>query len=254
MIQTQQLTKRYEHTTAIEHLTIEIPDGEIFGFLGPNGAGKTTTVKILTGTLAPTSGSASVEGWDVISHPLEVKKRVGYVPEHGLVYEAFTAREFLTFAGLLHLIPKKELATRITDLLHLMGLLPKADEKLAGFSKGMRQGVILASALLHNPRVLILDEPLMGLDANMARVLKEVIRYFAREGKTVIFCSHVLEVVEQLCTRLAILHQGHLIVAGDLATIQMGENAQSLEQAFGSLTGAGDPSLIARDILDAIRD
>lgn len=254
MIVTRELKKVYDGRAVVDCLSLHAREGEILGFLGPNGAGKSTTVKLLLGMIPPDSGTATVDGYDVQSHPIEVRRLIGYVPEHGVVYDAFTAREYLRFAGQLHMMEGHDLRTRIADLLDLLGLSTAADERMAGYSKGMKQGVILASALLHNPRILMLDEPLSGLDANLARVVKEIIRRFVVDGRTVFFCSHNLEVVERLCSRIMIIEKGKLIAEGTAQEISAVQGASSLEQAFGALTGAVDAEKVAADVLAAIQD
>src|SRR5262245_55731667 len=206
MIRLQKLAKSYGDREAVRGIDLEIPTGQLVGLLGPNGAGKSTTIKMLTGMLAPTSGTAEVEGFDVDREPLEVKRIVGYVPESGAVFDALTATEYLTFVASLYLIPDDEAALRIARFANFFDLdadtLP--DKPLAAYSKGMRQKVVITSALLHNPKVVFFDEPLNGLDANAALSFKTLITSLAREGKTIVYCSHILDVVERVCERVVI--------------------------------------------------
>src|SRR5580765_3719541 len=194
MIQTESLYKTYEGKAAVIDLSFRVEPGEILGFLGPNGAGKSTTVKILTGMIRPSKGRAIVAGYDVVEQPLEVKKRIGYVPETAALYDGLTAAEYLELIGCLHHLDRRTAETRSGELLELFGLGDVRQQRMTEFSKGMRQKVLIASALLHRPDVLFLDEPLDGLDANAAAVVKELLKKLAAQGKTILFCSHILEV------------------------------------------------------------
>ncbi len=254
MIRTQDLTKVFGTKTAVHRLNLEVPAGEILGFLGPNGAGKTTTVKMLTGMLAPTSGSAQVAGFDVGTQALEVKKRIGYVPESGALFESLTAWEYLELLADLHHLDPGVAAQRIEEFLTIFGIFEDKDCRLSTFSKGMRQKVLLCAAFLHNPEVLFLDEPLNGLDANAALVVKELLRQFAQQGKTIMFCSHILEVVERICTRIAIIHAGELVAEGDAQEIIRQTREPSLEQAFTKLTGAPDVRGHTEEFLQALQN
>jgi ABC-2 type transport system ATP-binding protein len=252
MVQFSEFTRRYGSFTAVDALTMEIPKGAIFGLLGPNGAGKTTTVKCLTGVLRPTLGRILVEGIDVAERPLEVKRLVGYVPENPVLFKSLTGREVLTLAGRLHHLEEAPLASRIAELLHAFGISGKADEQVQSYSKGTAQKVVIAAALIHNPRVVVLDEGLSGLDAPAAAVLKRLLRSFASAGRTVIFCSHVLEVVERLCDRIAIIAEGRVKAEGTVGEILAQSRATTLEQAFITLTGETDVAREAEDILGAL--
>jgi ABC-2 type transport system ATP-binding protein len=233
-------------------MTLSIPDGKIFGLLGPNGAGKSTTVKCITGVMRPSGGRVSVEGMDVVEKPIEVKALTGYVPESPALFKTLTGREILTLVGRLHHLDGALLSERIDELLSPLGLSSKADDQIQSYSKGMVQKLAIASALIHNPRVLVLDEVLSGLDAAAAAVLKKLLRAFADSGKTVVFCSHILEVVERLCDEIAIIAQGKLRVVGPVARILSDTGAATLEQAFIDLTGETDVAREASDILSAL--
>lgn len=252
MIATEQLSHFYGETRALHALDLRVESGEILGLLGPNGAGKSTTVKILTGLLTPTSGRAVVAGFDIVRQPLEAKQRLGYVPEQPALYETLTATEFLDVVSALHHLPDTVAAPRRDELLDLLGLGTARQQRLSAFSKGMKQRVVLAAALLHRPEVLILDEPLDGLDANSARVVKELLRSLAAQGRTILFCSHILEVVERMCTRIVILNKGEQIAEGRPDQIAASVNARTLDDAFAMLTGVRDASLISADILRAL--
>jgi ABC-2 type transport system ATP-binding protein len=207
---------------------------------------------MLTGMLRPTSGSARVAGFDVVEQPLEVKRRLGYVPESGALYETLTADEYLEMIAALHHMVPARAATRIGDLLDLFDLLGARDQRLSEFSKGMKQKVLIVAALLDNPDVLFLDEPLNGIDANSAMAVKELLRKLAAQGKTILFSSHILEVVERICTRIVIIHEGRRIIDGTTAEITRQTGTASLEEAFASLTGGRDAGQTSSDLLAAL--
>lgn len=252
MIQCDHLSKSFDEKLAVHDLSLNVHPGEIFGFLGPNGAGKTTTVKMLTGMLLPTSGAAKVAGFDVISQPLEVKKRIGYVPESGALFESLTAWEYLELISELHHLERGLAYRRMEEFLALFGILEDKDRHLAAFSKGMKQKVLIAAALLHNPEVLFLDEPLNGLDANAALIIKELLKKMAGQGKTILFCSHILEVVERICTRIAIIHRGELVTQGTTEEISRQTAEPTLERAFSKLTGVHDTGNHTDSFLQAL--
>jgi ABC-2 type transport system ATP-binding protein len=246
MISIRNLAKRFGDQTAVRGIDLEIPAGQLVGLLGPNGAGKSTTIKMLTGMLLPTSGTAEIGGHDVVRDPLAVKRIVGYVPETGAVFETLTGLEYLELVAALHHIPDDEAATRIQrfgeffDLDHATLQL----KQLSAYSKGMRQKVVIAAALLHNPDVVFFDEPLNGLDANAALSLKTLIQSLAHDGKTIVYCSHILDVVERLCERVVIIHQGAIVADGTVAELEAKSGATSLEQVFNKLTAT--ENLLAR--------
>ena len=252
MIRTERLTKRFGTKTAIAGLDLDISPGEVFGFLGPNGAGKSTTVKILTGLLAADSGQAFVAGFNVATHPIEAKQRLGYVPETPKLYESLTADAFLDVMGALYHLEPATSKTRRGAMLDLFGLADVRHQRLKEFSKGMRQKVVIAAALLHQPEVLILDEPFDGLDANSALVMKGLLREMAAQGKAILFSSHILEVVERLCTRLCIIDNGRKVAEGTTQEICGAFRAHSLDEAFSRLTGVREPSEVTADILAAL--
>lgn len=237
MIHFKDLSKHFGEKVAVDKITLDIKPGEILGFLGPNGAGKTTTVKMLTGMFRPTGGTATVAGFDVLKQPIEVKKRIGYVPETGALFESLTAWEYLELITDLHHMGRSLAHRRIEEFLELFGLAGERDQHLKGFSRGMRQKVLLSAAFLPNPEVLFLDEPLSGIDANAALIIKELLKKMALQGKTIMFCSHILEVVERICSRIAIIHSGNIVADGSPAEIIRQTSASSLERAFSILTG-----------------
>ncbi len=252
MIITHDLTKNYGAMMAVDRLSFRADPGEILGFLGPNGAGKSTTVKILAGMIKPTSGQAIVAGHDVVLAPLEVKKRIGFVPESGALYETLTADEYLEFVGCLHHLDAARRATRVDELLDLFQLTDVRGKRLQEFSKGMRQKVAIAAALLHTPEVLFLDEPLDGLDANTAMLVKELLKRLAAQGRTILFCSHVLEVVERICTRIVIIDHGRQIAEGTAREIMTRTGTPSLELAFHRLTGGAEAGVVTAEFLAAL--
>ncbi len=252
VIRASSLTKTYASTRALDGVSFEARPGEILGFLGPNGAGKSTTVKILTGMIRPTSGSATVAGFDVVSQPLEVKRRIGFVPETGVLYEALSPDEYFELVGCLHHLDRRTRRARADELAGLFGLDSVRGQRMFEFSKGMKQKVVLAAALLHKPEVLFLDEPLDGLDANIAMVVKELLKRMAAQGRTVLFCSHILDVVERTCTRIVIIDRGRKIAEGTAVELTAQTGVATLELAFNRLTGGAEAGSVTADFLAAL--
>jgi ABC-2 type transport system ATP-binding protein len=252
MINILDLAKSYGLVPAVNGVTFSVHPGEILGFLGPNGAGKSTTVKMLTCLIRPSKGTATVAGFDILKDPLEVKRRIGYVPESGALFETLTAWEFLQFVGELYHLEASLAHPRIEEFLTLFGLWDERNQRLQGFSKGMKQKVLICSAFLHDPDAVILDEPLNGLDANAGYVFKEVIKRLAAQGKAILFCSHILDVVEKICSRIVIINHGQLIAEGTPASISSAAGVKSLEEAFCSLTGVKDVQESADEFLQAM--
>jgi ABC-2 type transport system ATP-binding protein len=252
VIQTHKLSRNYGAKQALIELDLRIEPGEILGFLGPNGAGKSTTVKILTGLIQPSAGQAIVAGFDIVEKPLEAKQRLGYVPETGALYESLTPNEYLELMGCLYHLDSKTIAARRLELLDLFGLHDVSRQRMNEFSKGMKQKVAIAAALIHKPEALFLDEPLDGLDANAAMVVKELLKRMAGQGKTILFCSHILEVVERIATRIVIIDKGQKIAEGTAAAIAQQTGTQSLEGAFSHMTGVKDAGAVAGDFLAAL--
>lgn len=237
----QNLTKLYgknQEIKAVDGINLEIYEGETFGLLGPNGAGKTTTIRILNSIIKPTHGSASIAGHDIITDAKKVKEITGLLAESPGIYQKLTPVEFLEFMGALYHIPKAQLTTRIEGLLKFFLLYDRKDYLLEGFSTGMKQKVLIAAALIHNPSVIFFDEPTAGLDPRAAAIVKDLIYELAKqEGKTVIISSHILPIIEDLCDRIGIIYQGKLIIVGTLEEILDQTNCSTLEEAFISLTG-----------------
>lgn len=237
-IECRELTKRYGNLTALDHLDLTVAPGELFGFLGPNGAGKTTTIKLLTGLLRPTEGEARICGISVQERPLDAKRLVGYVPDNPFLYEKLTGVEFLNFVADLYSVPLKGRGERIAALLKQFDLEEKGDELIQGYSRGMRQKVALAGALLHDPKVLFLDEPTVGLDPRSTRTMKDVLRQVCENGGTVFVSTHILDVAERMCDRFGIINKGRLVATGTIAELRSraSEGASSLEDIFLMLT------------------
>jgi ABC-2 type transport system ATP-binding protein len=246
VIVTEALTRRFGEQAAVDGLSISVPAGAFYGFLGPNGAGKSTTINILTGLLAPTSGRALILGCDVVTEPLEVKRRIGVVPDGLALFERLTGEEQLRFVGRLYGLDAGETARRSGDLLEAMELGADARKLIAGYSHGMRKKLALCCALIHNPRLLFLDEPFEGVDAVAAKGIRDLLSRLVAGGQTTVFLtSHVLEIVERLCSHVAIVDHGRLVASGRLDDLRRGADGseQSLETLFLSLVGAGrDPA------------
>jgi ABC-2 type transport system ATP-binding protein len=242
------LRKEFSQHVAVAGVDLNVFGGEIFGFLGPNGAGKTTTIKMLIGLLRPSDGQALIGGYDIHATPIPAKAMLGYVPDQPSLPEKLTAREFLQFVGGLYRIPAADVERRGAELLKLFDLQHHSDELIGGFSHGMRQKTALAGALLHDPRVLFLDEPTVGLDPRSARLIKDILRQLAARGTAVFLTTHILEIAERLCDRVAIISGGRVIAAGTLNELRQGSAGQSLEDIFLSLTGGAEYAEIA-DVL-----
>jgi len=254
MITTENLSRSYGSKPALVGLNLTVEPGEILGFLGPNGAGKSTTVKILTGMIRPDAGRALVAGFDVVEHPMEVKKRIGYVPETATVYDGLTGSEYLELVACLYHLDSKTASSRRHELLELFGLTSAEDQRMSEYSKGMRQKVAIIAAMMHRPDVLIMDEPLDGLDANTARVIKELLKPMAGQGKTILLCSHILEVGDRMCSKIVIIDKGRLVASGTSEDLKHSTGETTLEGAFGKLTGHADVGQVASDFLAALKD
>jgi ABC-2 type transport system ATP-binding protein len=241
MIHTDKLTKVYGKSgsiRAVDELNLEVYEGETFGLLGPNGAGKTTTVRLLNCIIKPTSGSATVNGYDIVKEDMNVKKNTGLLAESPGLYEKLSAYEFLEFMGALYDVPNKILPERINSLLNLFGLSDRRDDLLEGYSRGMKQKVLIAAALIHDPPLLFFDEPTSNLDPAAALMVKDLIKTLVSSaGKTIFICSHILPVVEELCDRIGIINQGKLVALGTVEEILKQTKKKTLEEAFIAITG-----------------
>ena len=248
MIETINLTRKFGPLVAVKDLNLKVKAGELFGFLGPNGAGKTTTIRLLIGLLQPTAGTAIVAGHDVQQEPLAAKQAVGYLAEVPYLYGKLTGREFLRFVGGLYGLADEKSDARADQLLTLFDLTEKGDQLIDSYSRGMRQKIALSGALLHKPRVLLLDEPLTGFDPHSARRVKEVLRESCRRGVTVFLSTHVLEIAERMCDRVGILDRGRLIAVGTMDELRVqahSSDGATLEDLFLRLTGGQEVAEVA---------
>ena len=254
MLEARHLVKRFFGVTVVNDVSFGIRRGEVVGYLGPNGSGKSTTAKMLTGLLDPSRGSVFFDGHDVARDPLHFRRRLGYVPEEPILYTFQSATEYLELVGRLRELNLAQLTKKIGALLELFGLSHAANQDIGSYSKGMKQRVMLIAALLHDPDVLILDEPDSGLDVTTTLVLRRLVVALARRGKAVLYSSHVLELVEKTCDRVLVIHQGRLVADGTVEALQRMVSAGSLEEVFSQLVLRQDPERTAADIADVIVD
>ncbi|MEO0248218.1 MAG: ABC transporter ATP-binding protein [candidate division WOR-3 bacterium] len=252
MIEVRNLSKRYDGILAVDNISFTVNQGEILGYLGPNGAGKSTTVKMMTGVIRPTSGSIIIDGIDLYENPIEIKRRIGYVPETGGLYESLTAYEYLQLVGRLYRMNESSLDHRIEEFMAMSGLVEYMHERMSSYSKGMKQKVLISAALLHNPKIIFLDEPLSGLDANSALLLKELIKNLAAEGRTIFYCSHILDVVERVCKRVIIIDKGRIVADGKVEQLKELTRQGSLEDIFKQLTYSYDIEELAQAFAKSI--
>jgi len=236
IIKINNLSKRYGDKTVLNNINLDVYPGSIIGYIGPNGAGKSTTVKILTGIIADYAGSVSVAGKNLHDNVLEVKKMIGYIPETAEIYDLLTPHEYLSFIGKLYHLPDAVAEERYMKMLDSFGLSGNLHQRMDGFSKGMKQKVLLTSGLLHNPSIVILDEPLSGLDANAVIMVKELLQVLKQEGKTIFYCSHMMDVVEKVSDRIVLINNGNIIADGTVSELKKSET-ETLEQIFARLTG-----------------
>jgi ABC-2 type transport system ATP-binding protein len=239
------LTRQFGPNLAVDHLNLTVEEGEFFGFLGPNGAGKSTTIKMLVGLLRPTGGTARIAGIDIWQNPMAAKQHLGVLPEGLNLYERLTGREYIRFVGTMYGLDVVQVRLRTEELLQLMGLEQDADKLVIDYSQGMRKKTALAAAVIHTPRVLFLDEPFEGVDAISGRVIRNVLQQLRDRGTTIFFSSHILEVVERLCSRIGVIAQGRLVAQGTINELrglaQTGAHA-SLEEVFLRTVGADSAS------------
>lgn len=246
------LRKSYGEKTVLDGIDLDVMPGQILGYIGPNGAGKSTTVKIITGILSDFEGEVRVSGTSVKDDPIRVKSIVGYVPELAELYDLLTPHEYLAFIGDLHGLSADIVEERSKRMLDAFGLSGQLHQRMDSFSKGMRQKVLLVSGLLHNPSIVILDEPLSGLDANAVIVVKELLQRLKAEGKTIFYCSHMMDVVERVSDRIVLLDKGQIVANGTIDELRAGESGASLESIFARLTEAENLSGKAGGIADAL--
>jgi len=252
MLEVRLLTKCYSGIPVVDRVSFVIRPGEILGYLGPNGAGKSTTVKMLTGLIEPTSGEIAFNGCDVRGDLKSLQRRLGYVPEEPHLYPHLSGREYLQLVGRLRGLPRRVLEPKMDELLRLVGLWEDRLSPLASYSKGMRQKILLLAALLHDPELLILDEPFSGLDVNAAMILRSLLRSLAARKKMILYSSHVLEVVEKVCHAVLILRRGQVVAHDSVARLRELMSESTLEGVFAQLTQAEDTDVIAQRILDVV--
>jgi ABC-2 type transport system ATP-binding protein len=246
LIETGHLVKKFGEKVAVNDVSFDVHGGEVFGFLGPNGAGKTTTIKAIVGLLQPTSGTVKVAGYDVQLQPMQAKAASGFVPDTPNLYMKLSARELLRFVGDLYELKPGKIAERSEELLRVFDLAEVRDDPIDSYSHGMKQKVALAAALIHDPKVLVLDEPTVGLDPKSARLIKDMLRQLADRGAAVFLSTHILEIAEHMCDRIGIIDHGNLVAVGTMDELRaLGKGERSLEDIFLSLTGGADEAAIA---------
>lgn len=236
MIELIRLVKRFGDLTAVDGIDLTVSKGEFFGVLGPNAAGKTTTIRIIAGLIKPTAGSARVAGYDVQTHPLEARRRLAYVPDFPFLYDKLTPWEFMRFTGQLFQMSNAHMERSAKELIDRFNLSPYVGKPIEGLSHGTRQRVAIASALLHDPEVFVIDEPMVGLDPQHTRVVKDILKERSRNGMTVFLSTHQLSVAEEMADRIGIIHQGRLIAVGTHDQLRGGGSGGALERTFLSLT------------------
>ena len=253
MLELRNVTKRYNRVAAVDGVDLTIEPGEIFGYLGPNGSGKTTTVKMFTGLLEPTGGHIFYEGRDIRQDLVAYRKRLGYVPEEPLLYPYLTGLEYLQLMGWPRSIPQAQLHRKVDRLLDLFSLYGHRYSPISSYSKGVKQKVLISAALLHNPDILIFDEPLSGLDVTAVLIFRNVVQSLAREGKIILYSSHVLEVVERVCSKVIILHKGRVVANENVGRLRDLMHSPSLEAVFSQLILQEDTERVAHDIVEAMK-
>ena len=238
MIELKNLSKRYGNTLAVNNLNLSVSKGEIYGFIGPNGAGKTTTIRIMGGVLAPTEGIVVIDGINMADDPESVKRRIGFIPDRPFIYEKLTGMEFMRFSADLYGVDERVFSENAQALLKKFAILNWADELIESYSHGMKQRLIISSALLHDPTVIIVDEPMVGLDPAAIRMVKDMFRELAHEGMTIFMSTHTLTVAEDICDRIGVIHKGSLIATGTTGDLKRDAGVQEadLEEVFLILT------------------
>jgi ABC-2 type transport system ATP-binding protein len=251
MIEIINLTKRYGNITAISNLNLTIPSGQFFGFLGPNGAGKTTTIKTIVGLLKPTTGTVKIQGIDIQQNPIQAKRLFGFIPDKPFIYEKLTGREFLQFVAGLYEVNDRAVNDRIDQLLDMFELTDWKDELVESYSHGMRQKIVMSAALIHQPQVLVVDEPMVGLDPKGARQVKQIFKELCAKGMTIFMSTHTLEIAEQTCDYIAIIQKGTIIAQGTIGELRIIAQTgfTSLEDIFLELTGGHE----MKDVIEFLK-
>ncbi|HUA60785.1 MAG TPA: ABC transporter ATP-binding protein [Verrucomicrobiae bacterium] len=253
MLEIRGVTKYYRNVPVVNAVNFAVRPGEVTGYLGPNGSGKSTTVKIITALIEPSRGQVLLDGQDVRQDLIAFRRRLGYVPEEAILYSYLTGLEYLQLIGRLRGMPLDVVDRRANDLLELFSLHPHRHAPIANYSKGMKQRVLISAALMHDPDVLILDEPLSGIDVSSAQLFRFVLTELAGRGKMILYISHVLEVVERVCARVVIIYRGKIMGDDSVENLRKLMNAPSLEEIFAQLVEQRDLQAVARDIVEAIR-
>jgi ABC-2 type transport system ATP-binding protein len=238
MIELKNVTKKFGKFTAVDNLTLTIPEGEFFGFLGPNGAGKTTTIKMIVGLFTPTTGEIFVNGFNIVAHPIEAKQSVGYVPDIPFLYEKLTGREFLYFVGGLFSITKTTLHSSIAELQDHFEIGSWIDKRTEDYSQGMKQRITIAAAFVHNPKTIVIDEPLVGLDPRSAKIVRETLRTQSKNGISILMSTHSISMAEELCDRIGIINNGQLVLCETREQLQLdkAQSAGKFESVFLEMT------------------
>jgi len=252
IISIRNLVKYYGSKEVLKGINLEIYPGQVIGYIGPNGAGKSTTVKILCGLISDYEGDVTIKGMDLKQDTLKIKSMIGYVPELAELYDVLTPFEFLSFMGALYRMSPALTKDRIERILAALGLQANLNQRMDTFSKGMKQKVLIASGILHNPEIIVLDEPLSGLDANSVIIIKDLIQRLAKEGKTIFYCSHMMDIVEKVSEKIVLIDGGSIVANGTFAELKTQLGESSLEQMFANLTAGASLSGAADNIMDAI--
>ncbi|MBZ5620519.1 MAG: ABC transporter ATP-binding protein [Acidobacteriia bacterium] len=253
MLEIQGLTKCYRNNPVVNDVSFTVRPGEVTGYLGPNGSGKSTTVKIITGLIEATTGTVLLDGRDIREDPMGFRRRLGYVPEEAILYSYLTGLEYLELIGRLRGLDPGEVERKANGLLELFSLQSYRHASISTYSKGMKQRVLISAALLHDPDVLILDEPLSGIDVTSAQLFRHLLNELASQGKTILYISHVLEVVEKVCARVIIIYKGRIMAADSVERLRDLMNVPSLEGIFSQLVEERDLEGVARDIVATIQ-
>jgi ABC-2 type transport system ATP-binding protein len=253
VLDARNLTKRYHSLLAVENVSFHIHPGEILGYVGPNGSGKSTTINMVVGLLEPSSGTLSLFGDSLFEKPAAYKRRIGYVPEEPYLYTHLTALEYLSLVGGLRGLPPAAVESKASELLRLFDLWDSRYNVMSAYSKGMRQRVLLSAALLHDPEFLVLDEPFSGLDVNAGILFRTLLRMFVKDGGMILFSSHRLDIVERVCSRVIILHNGRIVAQHSVANFRESSAGRSLEDVFAQVTQQDDYSTVAEKILCVVK-
>jgi len=251
IISIRNLRKNYGDKQVLKGINLEIYPGQVIGYIGPNGAGKSTTVKILIGLIEDFEGDVLMYNKSIKDDIVAIKSQIGYVPENAEIYDVLTPLEYLDFVGKLYGMDEEDIATRALKLLTAFGIGLNANQRMDTFSKGMKQKVLLISGIIHNPKIIILDEPLSGLDANAVIMVKELISLMAKEGKTIFYCSHMMDVVEKVSDRILLINNGEIVADGSFEQLKAGGD-QTLEKIFAKLTGKEEGNTDAADVMNAL--